>query len=189
MPAVSRALNDANSQLRRPDRGFAVALLCCNDMDEYADVMECLAGRNGIILGKEAENQIIARLEDLTNIDAVVVCLLGLGHRAMEDASHCRNVFRNVDIDLADGAEPWEYRASMPVGLILRAAEQSPDLQQEFQSAFRSHHVCLAELLDNGRELQEAIFEYYQSMLDANSTVGIAAKEVEAIQVLPEGSA
>jgi hypothetical protein len=46
VPAIGRFLADANVQLRRPDNGLAVVVLCCDGFEEYADAMVSTAFEN-----------------------------------------------------------------------------------------------------------------------------------------------
>ncbi|PRG29745.1 hypothetical protein C6T68_29400 [Burkholderia multivorans] len=161
-PAIKRFLEDANSQLVRPEGGISVVMLCCNDPDEYADALTCLIGPHGIYYMKTTDGFMPSPL-DLPNIDAVVMCYLGMNHSAVVDPRRFRNIFRDDSVYVTDGgADLWDYSKSLPAGFFLRHECRPDGLLEAFPKAFNSHHVHLWERMrQNEQDIQEAVFDLF----------------------------
>ena len=165
-PAIGRFLKDANTQLVRPDGGLSVVLLCCNDLDEYADALTCFVSPHGIC-HKTANGELVPSPTDLPNIDAVVICNLGFNHSAVVDLKRYRDFFRDENENIPDGAAPWNYALALPVGFCLRQESRAESLLKAFMTAFRSHSFSISNLMDkNGGDVQQAVFDLFNSAIN-----------------------
>lgn len=160
-PAISRFLNDANSQLTSPPNGLSVMLLCCNDLDEFSDALTCFVGPHGICNQTEQQGLVPAPSQ-LPNIDAVIICQLGFNQSSVLDPVKFKSFFGENDINITHGGAAWDYKTSIPVGLFLRKELPSHDLQVAFQEVFRSSHANIAFLMQqNGYDIQQALFALF----------------------------
>jgi hypothetical protein len=132
-------LAKANGQLVRPDNGLSVVVVCCNDVDEYADAMESLVGKHGLV--RDARE-----IEKIRNIDSIVVCLLGLMHHAALNEDVAKNVYQDESVTLHDEFDAWQYNASaasmtwscvMPLGM---AFPRCPDGVIAYVPAIRDNY-------------------------------------------------
>lgn len=162
-PTIGRFLEDANTQLVRPDGGLSVVLLCCNDLDEYADALNCFVGPHGIC-NKSAKEGPVPSPADLPNVDAVVICNLGFNHRAVVDLNGVRRFYRDENMNIADGADPWNYAMAFPTGFFLRQESRSENLMKAFMTAFHSCHLHISKLMEqNGGDVQQAAFDLFNA--------------------------
>lgn len=167
MQALLRFLKKANNQLVRPDNGLSVVILCCKDWDVMADVLECLLGRNGVLntaypgsrLLNDARDAVQVERSLLENIDAVVICDVGMYHEAAIRRTSFA-VASGPDVLLSLGAQPWEYTNSIPFGFFVNAESINDELQAEFSRLFNLRTTLLHKcLLENGNKLQRAMFD------------------------------
>ncbi|UST56476.1 hypothetical protein NF672_13480 [Pseudomonas moraviensis] len=165
-PNIGRFLQDANSQLLRRGDDINVVLLCCNDPDEYADVMESLFGRYGMIgSSRTAGNDtmlpdsVIPNLSLLINIDAVVVCMAGFLHSGIVNTLRLTRAYNENDLSLSSADHPWDFRYSFPCGFWLHRAPPDKERQIAFQKAFNSHLKLLLDYYNQHKKnWQAAVF-------------------------------
>lgn len=161
--AVKRFLKEkANLQLVRPENGLSVVMLCCNDPDEFADTLTCLAGPYGVRSAKTS-SEYEASAADLPNIDAVVVCNLSMNHSAVVDAPRWMKIMKDERAAITDGGDfCWDYSKSLPVALFLRS-ENRPELSEAFAKVFHSHMGHLSERMgEHGQYIQDAFFRLFR---------------------------
>lgn len=166
VPAIGRFLADANVQLRRPENGLAVVILCCDGFDEYADAMECLAGQHGVLSKdrKSIGDSMQPTPEELPNIDAVVVSIAGLHHYGLVAPDRYGAAFGD-DFVIANGKSPWLYAQSLPVAVFLSLPPRGR-LEETFARAFNLHNATFSELLrERGGDLQSASFAMFKRAL------------------------
>lgn len=165
--AIRGFLINANTQLQRPPIGLSVMLLCCNDLDEYADAMECFIGSHGIIQSatpKNPQTGIVSfpDIGELPNIDAVVICNLGFSHRSVTDTDILKKFYRDDDVQLVDGSTIWSYKSTLPAGFFLRQEKFSDGLYKIFAESFHLTNGPLIQLRRRHHgNLQAAIFELF----------------------------
>ncbi|HDR9058083.1 TPA: hypothetical protein QDB02_005883 [Burkholderia vietnamiensis] len=160
-PGIARFLKDANDQLTLPSNGLSVMLLCCNDLDEFADALTCFVGPHGICYQTEQQGLVPAPSQ-LPNIDAVVICQLGFNQCAVLDPMKLKGFYADDSVEIADGAAAWEYTSSLPIGVFLRKERPSAEIQAIFGSAFRSLHANIYTLMQqNGDDAQQALFSIF----------------------------
>lgn len=160
-PAIARFLKDANAQLTRPSPGLSVMLLCCNDLDEYADALTCFIGTHGICNQTE-QASLVPPPSELPNIDAVVICQLGFSQSAVLDLGKFKSFFGDDAVNITHGADAWDYARTLPVGLFLRRERPSSLLQVTFQETFGSRHFEIGALIEkNGGDIQQAVFSFF----------------------------
>ena len=165
-PAIARFLNDANNQLTLPTNGLSVMLLCCNDLDEFADALTCFIGPHGIC-NQTAQQGLIPAPTQLPNIDAVVICQLGFNQSAVLDPAKFKRFLGEDDLNIAHGADAWDYKTAFPVGLFLRKEHPSYDLQAVFEKVFRSLHANVAFLMkQSGHGVQDALFALFHEAIN-----------------------
>lgn len=168
-PAIGRFLTDANTQLTRPSDGLSVMLLCCNDLDEFADALTCFVGPHGICYQAEQQGLVPAPSQ-LPNIDAVVICQLGFNQSAILDPGKFENFYGEDGISISDGAEAWNYARALPIALFLRGERPSLALQVEFEKAFQSRHADISNLMAmKGIDAQAALFHLFNMDLASRS--------------------
>lgn len=176
-PAIERILADANTQLLRPNKGLSVVLLCCNDLDVYADAMECIAGDHGLIRSSAnlhnpnaSSQEVVSSIKDVKNIDAIVVCKLSFGHLAITDTHVVKSFYHDDLITLSNGSELWQYeRIAFPAGILLNREGISEDLILTFKKSFLSYSDLIAlRNKENGGDLQAAIFKTFNEISRAN---------------------
>jgi hypothetical protein len=164
-PAIGRFLLDANSQLTKPARGISVMLLCCNDLDEQADALTCFVGEHGICRQTETQGTVPAPAE-LPNIDAVVICHLGLLQSSVLDPERFSAALGGNDTRLIDGSNAWDYSRSFPVAFPLQRDRVPPDMQVPFGEVFRSVHAGVREHMQkNGGDAQDALFSVFNEVM------------------------
>lgn len=162
-PAIGRYLLDANSQLTKPARGISVILLCCNDLDEQADALTCFVGPHGICRQTETQGKVPAPAE-LPNIDAVVICNLGLLHGSVLDPERFTAALGGYDARLNDGSSSWDYSRSFPVAFPLQSDRVPADIP--FGEVFLSVHAGVYEHMQkNGGDVQAALFSAFNDVL------------------------
>jgi hypothetical protein len=170
--AIRAFLKDANDQLQRPSNGLSVMLLCCNSFDEYADAMECFIGPHGIIQSATPENPQTGNVSypdigELPNIDAVVICNLGFFHRCVIDTAVSKDSYKDGRVSPTDGAIPWSYKGTLPIGFPLREEKHSNELLKVFADSFHMINGSLSQLCKkHSGNLQAAIFELINLSLD-----------------------
>lgn len=173
--ALGKFLRDANSQLVRPSSGMSVLVLCCRDPDEYADALELLIGNNGIVktsyTGAEHKDidpsNKVPIVSDLPNVDAIVVCNVGLLHHVVTDTESLKFLLKSGDETISDGGFAWQYEPGLPIGFPLRPGDKNNFLLEAFGVAFGSHHVEMGDaLLRNGGDIQAALFEMFNKRIN-----------------------
>jgi hypothetical protein len=169
-PAIGRFLEDANTQLVRPDSGLSVILLCCNDLDEYADALTCFVGPQGIC-NMTARDGLVPSPADLPNVDAVVICNLGFNHNAVVDHKRMRLFYHDQSVNIANGAAAWNYAMALPAGFFLRQEVRQESLLKAFMTAFRSYNLHISNLMEqNGMDIQEAVFSLFNTAYTADGS-------------------
>lgn len=165
-PAIGRFLLDANDQLTRPARGISVMLLCCNDLDEQADALTCFIGKHGICRQTETQGIVPAPAE-LPNIDAVVICHLGLLQAGVLDPERFTAALGGDAVGLTDGSHAWDYSRSFPVALLLQRDRIPHDIQCTFGEVFRSVHPGVFHHLQNSPDddVQAALFSTFNEVM------------------------
>ncbi len=164
-PAIGRYLLDANSQLTRPARGISVMLLCCNDLDEQADALTCFVGEHGICRQTETQGKVPAPAE-LPNIDAVVICHLGLLQSGVLDPERFTAALGGNNVRLTDGSNAWDYSRSFPVAFPLQVDRVPYDMQVPFAEVFRSVHAGVWKYMQkNGDDAQAALFSVFNEVM------------------------
>ena len=160
-PGIARFLKDANDQLTSPSDGLSVMLLCCNDLDEFADALTCFIGPHGICHQTE-QRGLIPSPSQLPNVDAVVICQLGFNQSAALDPLKFKSFYGDDSIEIAHGADAWDYTFALPIGFFLRKELPSHELQVAFGDAFRSNHQNVHALMQqNGGDVQQALFSLF----------------------------
>jgi hypothetical protein len=160
-PGIARFLKAANDQLTSPSNGLSLMLLCCNDLDEFADALTCFIGLHGICHQTE-QRGLIPAPSQLPNVDAVVICQLGFNQSAALDPLKFKSFYGDDSIKIAQGADAWDYTSALPIGFFLRNERPSYDLQVVFGDAFRSNHQNISALMQqNGGDVQQALFSLF----------------------------
>ncbi|VWD45034.1 hypothetical protein BLA39750_05673 [Burkholderia lata] len=162
--SIKRFLKEkANVQLVRPDNGLSVVMLCCNDPDEFADTLTCLVGPYGVCSAKTSSDYETSAA-DLPNIDAVVVCNLGMNHSAVVDTTRWMKILKDERAAITDGGDfCWDYSKSLPVALLLRPENRS-ELSEAFAKVFHSHFDYLVETMgERGQYIQNAFFRLFRA--------------------------
>lgn len=163
---IGRFLSKADSQLFRRGDDMNVVLLCCNDPDEYADVMESLHGPFGLISASRAAgdsptlpDSVIPNLSLMTNIDAVVVCLSGFLHAGIVNKVRFSRAYKLDDCSLDKPERAWDFRYTFPVGFWLHRPPTEQQREEGFHKAFNSHLWLLLDFRNhhNG-DWQAAVF-------------------------------
>lgn len=164
-------IHKADEQLVKPTNGAGVIFLCCRTLDEYADVLECLAGVNGglrfshsgimHINKNQPKGMIISELDKLKNITAFVVSDLAWRHLIHLNDKLLNSSYKNHDgsLEMEDINEAWQYKGTMPTGLLLNDFCHEPDL---FHKPFHSHYAHIFdELCAPNVGIQEAVFSMF----------------------------
>ncbi|WP_339648577.1 hypothetical protein [Halopseudomonas pelagia] len=145
-PTTGRFLQDANDQLPRRSDDMNVVLLCCNDPDEYADVMDSLFGPYGLlgaygVVGGNATqpNSIIPNFSLMTNIDAVVVCLTGFLHSGIVNTLRFSRAYKLDGCSLSDPELAWDFRYTFPCGFWLHRPPAERWREIALHKVFNSH--------------------------------------------------
>lgn len=184
-PAIGRYLLDANSQLTRPARGISVMLLCCNDLDEQADALTCFAGEHGICSQTKTQGKVPAPAE-LPNVDAVVICHLGLLQSGVLDPEGFTVALGGSNARLTDGSSAWDYSRSFPVAFPLQADRVPLDMLVPFGEIFLSVHAGVAvHMQKNGGDAQAALFSVFNEV--TRLTGGVATNCVHSSRMSLEG--
>jgi hypothetical protein len=164
-PTVGRFLMEANDQLFRRDDDLNVALICCNDPDEYADIIESLFGRFGIFnmsrvagVCQTLPNSIIKNIALLENIDAVVVCLSGFLHAGIVNTQRFSKAYRTEGCSLADPSFPWDIRKAFPSVFWLHTPPAEANRELALQKAFNSVTGILLDYYNQCRNWQKSVF-------------------------------
>lgn len=164
-PTLGRFLLDANAQLFRRDDDLNVALICCNDPDEYADVFESLHGPFGIIRssrvagdGQTLANSVIPNISLLTNIDAVVVCQIGFLHAAIVNTHRFNRAYGEEGLRLSEPAVAWDFRHAFPSGFWLHHPPAESKRELTLHKAFNSHTRILLDYHKQHGCWQQAVF-------------------------------
>jgi len=165
-PTIGRFLGDANCQLLRRDNDMNVVLLCCNDPDEYADVMESLHGPYGLIRASKAAgnspqlpNSVIPNLSLMTNIDAVVVCLTGFLHSGIVNTLRFSRAYKLDGLRLTDPEHAWDFRFTFPCGFWLHRPPAEQLREVSLHKVFNSHlSLLLTYYKQHDKDWQAAVF-------------------------------
>lgn len=160
--AITRLVKEkANQQLVRPENGLSVVLLCCNDHDEFADVLECLCGRSGV-LSPAPSSRYETSVAELPNIDVVVVCNLGMNHSAVIDKARWMRVLKGQRPIIAEDPDfCWDFSMSLPIAIPLRQ-DVRPELIEALEKTFYSHTRLFVERLSRyEQDIQRAFFKLF----------------------------
>jgi len=159
--ALRQFLTKANGQLVRPDGGLSVVVICCNDVDEYADAMECLVGEHGLVKD-------VSELDKIPNIDGIVFCLLGFMHHSALDAAITKKVYQDESVTLHDGFDAWQYDPALPVGVfpVQTVEVRTQTAGDDFGQTFRLQNVRFnAHRERHPKDLQGAIFALFNDSI------------------------
>lgn len=160
MPALKRLMTKASAQLPRSNGAHNVMLLCCNDPDEFADVLMCLIGPNGLCRSTES-NGPLPSLSAFPNIDTVVICHLGLQHLCALKPTHQSRFFPNESADI-EGGRAWEYPNSLPISVNLRRIPLGDDQALAQGRAFNLYDTFFYPRLNSiGSNCQEVLFDVF----------------------------
>ena len=170
MPRLARALKKANGQLARPTSGITVMLYCCNDYDEQIAALTCLIGPNGIC-NKTVSDHIVPAPIDLPNVDAVVICNLGLLQASVlypDRYATAHSIKGQTYTErVIDGCAPWDYHHSFPI--VVPLGEMSNDFIKPLLSVFQSIGVIIMKKCGlQIDKLQSAYFETINEILNSN---------------------
>ncbi len=174
MPKLSRFLKDANMQLpeRQSSNDINIVIICCNDLDEYADILECLCNeRMGILSEQNKGSNIVPSKKDLCNIDGIVICNLGFEHHAFFDREKLIKFYRCDDICLS-GKEIWQYYRSIPVlPMLLFFNKFEEDIEKIMVCSFFSH---IGYFFDYWKKFnsnnQKALFSLFNDIVNEKLT-------------------
>ena len=174
MPKISKALKDANGQLPEYQdknvKNINIAIICVNDLDEYADALTCLIHSEiGILSPKNKGNKIVATKEELDKIDAIILCNLGYEHNVIFDRNKLINFYRTENVEI-DGSEIWDYYRSVPVLPMHFWVSDEAKLDEEkcykIQHILFSHTGYYIKYYKNDANIQEALFELFNDILN-----------------------
>lgn len=163
-PALGEFLVKANDQLFRPLKGKSVVFVCCNDVEEYADALECLEGTHGIARDER-------RVKQLPNIDVVIVCKLGLFHHAALDTDAIKKLFRDGQGAISDQFDAWQYENIFAYAIVLpREGEASESkIGTDFVRTFHLTNGNLQRYKNmHPGNLQGAVFERFNASLQCS---------------------
>ena len=173
MPKISRFLKDANMQLpiRKLDIDINIVILCCNDLDEYSDILECLTNeRMGILSNKNSGSEIIPSRKDLHNIDGIVICNLGFEHRAFFDREKLSKFYQADNIylerQILKGRQIWRYDRSVPVlPMLFFLKKFEPNVEKIMSDSLFSHTVYFVDYWKKfNSDNQEALFALFNDI-------------------------
>lgn len=154
----------ANEQLYRPKTGLSIVFVCCNDVEEYADAMECLVGPHGFAADTDG-------FAKLPNIDGIVLCMLGLPHHAALDASFIQRVLQDERVVLADNFDSWRYESGIPVGIfpVQNIVIRDERAAEGFVLNFRLTNGVLNKFRKmRPGDLQSAVFALFNQSIESN---------------------
>lgn len=161
---LAKHLEMANQQLLRPEKGLSVLLLSVNDVEEYADALTWFVGMHGICRTQQGVGKLPAPAE-LTDIDVVAICALGLQQSLVLDWEKVLRTYdEGANEHIVDGAKGWSYSDSVPAGLFLRPERPAMELQEAFGRAFESNHAeIFLRMQHNGNNVQRAVFDTFNN--------------------------
>lgn len=163
MPAITRLMTKASEQLPRSNGAHNVMLLCCNDPDEFADVLTCLIGPHGLCRSTES-NGSLPSLSSFPHIDTVVISHLGLQHLCVLEPTRQSTFFPNGFADM-DGGQAWTYPSSLPISVNLRHIPLAAAHALAQGRAFNLHDVYFYPRLDSiGSNCQEVLFDVFNTL-------------------------
>ncbi len=163
MPALVRLMTKASAQLPHSNDAHNVMLLCCNDPDEFADVLTCLIGPYGICRSSEL-NGPLPNLSAFPHIDTVVICLLGLQHLCVLEPTYQSRFFPNDSADV-DGGRAWAYPNSLPISINLRRIPLSNAQALAQGRAFNLQDTYFHPRLNSiGSNCQEVLFDVFNTL-------------------------
>lgn len=171
VPALGRFLRDANNQLCTPENGLGVVVICCSDLDEYADALESFCGTHGIINSfliadenkRIAPLNIIPDIKDIPNIGSIVLCNMGFSHWSVLSSRRLHDFYNNTEIELGDGRDAWRYELTLPIGFFLKKEAPPLEIIRAFTESFCSWRYPLHEIMKkNGGDIQAALFELFE---------------------------
>ena len=116
------------------DKEFNILSICCYDLNDYIDVLECISGHLGISFGRNELFQEYAgniNVNNFKKIDAVVVCNLGFLHKDFNRKSDGKYL------------NPWDYDNSFALGLQLHknsGLHLDDDIGLLFKKIFNIHN-------------------------------------------------
>ena len=151
-------LDKANVQLPARESGMNVVAVCCNDVEEYADALECLAGNFGIV----RDDDVLVRYP---NIDAVVLTLTGLPHLSAIDPDALSRILQQEGALPPEEFEFWDYAQTLPLGVFL-SKDRGGDIKDDFKQVFRLQNDRLAIYRASAPgDLQGAVFALFNATL------------------------
>ncbi|SUO98318.1 hypothetical protein [Suttonella indologenes] len=170
MSKISNFLKDANRQLpeKKSFNDVNIVILCCNDLDEYADVLECLGNEQIGILRVKNKNQnseFVPTKEELFNIDGIVICNLGFEHQAFFNRGKIFKLYQSDDVCL-NGKDIWGYKRSIPVlPMLFFTKKFEEDIEKTISCSFFSHTPYFYDYWKN-YEQQEALFKLFNDIIN-----------------------
>ncbi|HFT6992679.1 TPA: hypothetical protein ACGRQA_001995 [Stenotrophomonas maltophilia] len=151
-------LDKANKQLPPSGRGVNVVVVCCNDVDEYADALECLSGNYGIARDEEM-------IVKYSNVDAVVLTLTGLLHFSAIDPDVLSKTLQEEDALPPDDFDFWAYAPALPLG-VLFSRDRGGGIEDDFKRVFQLANDHLLRYIENSPgDLQGAVFAFFNATL------------------------
>lgn len=162
-PALIRLMTKASAQLPRSNHAHNVMMLCCNDPDEFADVLMCLIGPYGLCRPTD-QNRSLPNLSNFPHIDTVVICHLGLQHLCVLDPRYQRMFFPNDSGDM-DGGLAWKYSNSLPISVNLKLVPLARAQELALTRAFNLHDINFYPDLDRScNNCQEVLFRVFNTL-------------------------
>ncbi len=151
-------LDKANTQLPSSGNGVNVVVICCNDVDEYADALECLIGKFGIVSDE-------GMLAKYPKIDAIVLTLTGLFHFSAIDPDVISSVLQEEGALPSDDFDFWGHALTLPVGMFFSKGCGS-DVENDFKQSFQlvNDHLKMY-VRDFQDDLQGAVFALFNATL------------------------
>lgn len=167
MTKISKALKDANEQLPRYQdadiKNINIAMICCNDLDEYADALTCLIHSKEGILSLHRGDKIRPSKEDLDRIDAILLCNLGFEHNVIMNKTKLYKFYNNDEITI-NGSDIWDYRRNIPVLpmhlLVSDEDKLGKEKSYQIQHILFSHTAYYKQYCENDNDIQNALFFY-----------------------------
>lgn len=151
-------LDKANKQLPSSGRGMNVVVVCCNDVDEYADALECLSGNYG--LARDAK-----MIVKYSNIDAVVLTLTGLLHFSAIDPDVLSKTVQEEGVLPRGDFDFWDYVLALPLG-VLFSRDCGDEIEDDFKRVFHLANDLLRRYIDDfSGDLQGAVFAFFNATL------------------------
>lgn len=175
LPQLGRFLRDANSQLPdKTENHINIVMLCCNDLDEYSDVLTCLLHPKIGVFYIEEPTKISPNLAELDKIDCICINNLGFEHNVIFDyerymRSYGKENVTNGIINLS-GSEIWNYYRNIPIlPIAFFPKKLSDELNIEIDKTLFSqmffYQKCWIENNDYADQIQKSLFDAYNEIL------------------------